>query len=150
MTNPIVDKIHDKIQHELHHNNDEEGQDYDDIQSFDEQFKYSIGITSNPNEVSGTGFMFLFTELILAFIFLIAFAPKPKKHRIFTPETKKRVLTGKIRGVRYVELIQIIGILTILEVEQITLQRIVKHFVQIVIGIKQLEKQDKVKNVNKN
>jgi hypothetical protein len=36
MTNPIVDKIHDKIQHELHHNNDEEGQDYDDIQSFDE------------------------------------------------------------------------------------------------------------------
>ena len=73
--------------------------------------------------------MFLFAGLILAFIFLIAFEQKQKKHRIFTPETKKRVLTGKIRGVRYVELIQIIGILTILEVEQITLQRIVKHFV---------------------
>ena len=91
MTNPIVDKIHDKIQHELHHNNDEEGQDYDDIQSFDEQFKYSIGIANNPNEVSVTGFMFLFAGLILVFIFLIVFAPKPKKHRIFTPETKKRV-----------------------------------------------------------
>jgi hypothetical protein len=36
MTNQIVDKIHDKIQHELYHNNDEEGQDYDDKQSFDE------------------------------------------------------------------------------------------------------------------
>ena len=39
--------------------------------------------------------MFLFAGLILVFIFLIVFVPKPKKHRIFTPETKKRVLNRK-------------------------------------------------------